>query len=315
MVRTAPLLLAAALGSCSAGLDAALSPEPPASVAVLPEPVEAVVPVVRVVAGRPDTLATRGLLGTDAPARFGRHPDVTVRPVGADSVVVYARPRFAGLAVVPFDVGGAAYALAVQAEVHPEVTFAYEPVARPLQVTPRPEVGVVGTFNGWRPEPLADEDGDGTLERTVALAPGEYAYRLVVDGEEALDPANADTVTDTSGTVSSALTVAPAVAGRLHLRLAVPEAGAPGVLRLAIHRLGAAGEDALAGVGEGGVVALLDNRLLPGDVIEADYDGITLDLGTAEAGTQHLRVAVYTDSGLVSNWVAVPLADGRLADD
>ena len=309
MVRTAPLLLAAALGSCTAGLDASL-PAP-----ALPEPVDEIVPVVHVVAGRPDTLAVRALLGTEAAVRFGRHPDVTVAPVGADSVAVYARPRFAGLAVVPFWVGGAEYALAVQSQVLPEVTFRYTPQTRPLQVMPRPEVAVVGSFNGWTPEPLADPDGDGTQERTVALAPGTYAYRLVVDGEEVLDPANPETVADSAGVVSNVLTVAAAASGRLHLRLVGPEPSDPSVLRLAVHHVDAEEAPLVDIDEEEGVVALVGNRLLDDNAIDADYDDVGLDLDAAGDGAQRLRVAVRTDDGLVSNWVEVPLRDGRPVTD
>lgn len=305
MVRTAPLLLAAALGSCSAGLDGSL-PAP-----ALPEPVDDPVPVVLVVAGVPDTLAVRDLLGTEAAARFGRHPDVTVAPVGADSVVVYARPRFSGLAVVPFAVAGAGYALAVQSAVLPEVTVRYTVPARPLQVRPRPDVAVVGAFTGWAPEPLEDPDRDGVYERTLALAPGTYAYRLVVDGEEIPDPEAGAAVTDSAGVASSLLVVAPPPE-RLHLRLVGPDEADPSVLRLAVHRLGADGRPAFVDIDEEeGVVALVDNRLLNDNAVDADFDDVGLDLDAAGAGPSRLRVAVHTDDGLVSNWVEVPLRDGR----
>lgn len=311
MVRlAAPLVLAAALGSCSSGIDATLPSATGAVAALLPEPVEAAVPVVHVVAGRPDTLAVRDLLGVEAYARFGRDPDVTVQPVGTDSVVVYARPRFAGLAVIPFAVSGADYELAVQSVIHPEVTFTYRP-----EGAPSPEVAVVGTFNGWAPEPLTDADGDGTLEWAVVLTPGEYAYRFVVDGNETLDPSAVATVADTSGALSSALVVPPAVPGRLHLRLVGPEEDDPSILRLAVHRLGADGEDALVDIDEEtGVVAFADNRLVNDNAIDADFGDVGLDLDAVGPSARRLRVAVRTDDGLVSNWVEVPLLGGRLAN-
>ena len=315
MVRLAPLVLAAALGSCTAGLDASLDPSTPTSPTSLPEPIEALVPVVHVVAGQPDTLARADLLGVDLPVRFGRDPDVSVERVGADSVVVSAHPGFSGLAVVPFSAGGADYALAVQSTVWPEVTISYTPEVRPLQVMPRPEVAVVGEFTDGRPVLLEDPDGDGTQERTFTLAPGTYRYRLVVDGVAEPDPAAPEAVTDTAGVAYSVRTVAPASPGRLHLRLVGSEADDPSLLRFAVHRLDADGAPVPADVDEEeGVVALLDNRLIDDNAVDANFDEVTLDLDAAEVGPLTLRIAVRAH-GLVSNWVEVPLVDGQVVGD
>jgi 1,4-alpha-glucan branching enzyme len=51
------------------------------------------------------------------------------------------------------------------------------------------EVFVVGSFNGWNPRatPLVRGPG-GAWSVALALAPGEYRYRLFVDGEWKDDP-------------------------------------------------------------------------------------------------------------------------------
>lgn len=114
-----------------------------------------------------------------------------------------------------------------------EVGFRYE--GQPGQ-----RVSVAGEFNDWSPEadPLADADGDGVYEATLALAPGEYAYKFVVDGEWLQDPAAQGTVDDGFGGQNSLLVVeasgeavatpAPAVAAGERLvrfRLHAPGAG------------------------------------------------------------------------------------------
>jgi hypothetical protein len=50
-------------------------------------------------------------------------------------------------------------------------------------------VCVAGTFNGWAPEktPL-EKNGVGEWEITLSLAPGDYEYRFVADGEWMDDP-------------------------------------------------------------------------------------------------------------------------------
>ena len=47
-----------------------------------------------------------------------------------------------------------------------------------------------GDFNGWSPiaTPMK-RHSDGHWETTVALAPGRYQYKLIVDGEWIADPA------------------------------------------------------------------------------------------------------------------------------
>jgi 1,4-alpha-glucan branching enzyme len=50
-------------------------------------------------------------------------------------------------------------------------------------------VSVAGEFSNWSELPLARDDS-GTWSRTLHLKPGYYGYKLVVDGEWILDPAN-----------------------------------------------------------------------------------------------------------------------------
>jgi putative ABC transport system permease protein len=67
-------------------------------------------------------------------------------------------------------------------------------------VTPRPvtfrlpgyaeadTVKLGGTFGGWQEYPMQKTASGWVI--TVALAPGEYAYKFLVDGQDVLDPAN-----------------------------------------------------------------------------------------------------------------------------
>jgi len=46
------------------------------------------------------------------------------------------------------------------------------------------EVLVAGSFNDWQPQRLAlNPDGHSGWELDLLLAPGDYEYRFVVDGE------------------------------------------------------------------------------------------------------------------------------------
>jgi 1,4-alpha-glucan branching enzyme len=75
-------------------------------------------------------------------------------------------------------------------------------------------VTVCGSFNGWRPgaTPLS-RDAAGHWQTTVALAPGRYEYKFVVDGEWLPDVHASQTVLNQYGTLNSVLQVrAPAAA-------------------------------------------------------------------------------------------------------
>src|SRR5262249_48055178 len=53
-------------------------------------------------------------------------------------------------------------------------------------------VSVAGEWNAFSPtaNPMTDPLGTGTFRATLQLPPGDYAYKLVADGQYALDPQN-----------------------------------------------------------------------------------------------------------------------------
>jgi hypothetical protein len=87
------------------------------------------------------------------------------------------------------------------------VTFRYQPLISGIQ-----SCHVVGSFNDWNQtsHPMNDDDGDGTWEATVELAPGEYRYKFLVDGNTWLEDPNAqDSADDGYGGSNSVIRVGP----------------------------------------------------------------------------------------------------------
>jgi chromosome partitioning protein len=65
-------------------------------------------------------------------------------------------------------------------------------------------VELVADFSGWTPIPMRkDKEGEGMWKLDVALQPGVYEYKFIVDGVWMPDPDNYDTVDDTFGGVNS----------------------------------------------------------------------------------------------------------------
>ena len=71
-------------------------------------------------------------------------------------------------------------------------------------------VCVAGSFNEWHPKVTEMiELGHGRWAKDLALVPGHYTYRLVVDGEWMPDPESAELVPNPFGSHDSVLNVAP----------------------------------------------------------------------------------------------------------
>ena len=71
-------------------------------------------------------------------------------------------------------------------------------------------VSIVGSFNDWdrASTELEDTNGDRDFFKLLYLKPGNYAYRLYVDGREVLDRTNPIETLDQNGDRASLLTVA-----------------------------------------------------------------------------------------------------------
>ncbi len=69
-------------------------------------------------------------------------------------------------------------------------------------------VSLCGDFNGWASHATPmKRHGDGHWETTVALAPGRYQYKFVVDGEWIADPAAQKSVPNEHGSLNSVIEV------------------------------------------------------------------------------------------------------------
>src|SRR5687767_14385449 len=68
-------------------------------------------------------------------------------------------------------------------------------------------VAVAGSFNDWnQSQVLCGKEGDEWICR-IDLAPGKYTYKLIIDGDWILDPANPETEDDERGITNSVLVV------------------------------------------------------------------------------------------------------------
>lgn len=75
---------------------------------------------------------------------------------------------------------------------------------------PGKHVSVAGSFNDWRSDEkiLNDRNGDGIYRCRLLLAPGEYQYKFLVDGEWRSDSGNPNFVPNEFGSLNSVLVIA-----------------------------------------------------------------------------------------------------------
>ncbi len=95
----------------------------------------------------------------------------------------------------------------------PAKKAAAKPASRRIPFTVRAETGkavyLAGSFNQWNPtgKKMTDKKKDGVYSTTMALLPGTYEYKFVIDGVWCIDPENVDVVPNDHGTMNSVLTV------------------------------------------------------------------------------------------------------------
>ena len=70
------------------------------------------------------------------------------------------------------------------------------------------EVILVGDFNSWdESKHIMKRDDKGRWTKIVTLAPGNYEYKFLVDGQWQNDPSNDQIVPNSFGTLNNVLSV------------------------------------------------------------------------------------------------------------
>lgn len=160
--------------------------------------------------------STKSATAKPAVATKSAAPVVTPKPAAVPSVVP---PKPASTpAPTPKPV---APPIAVAAPKPPAKPATIAPVSTPpapktvetvftLQAPEAREVLVCGEFNGWQPEaaPMTRR-ADGTWETSIALHPGRYQYKFVVDGNWIHDPSAKMNVPNEHHSLNSVIEVRP----------------------------------------------------------------------------------------------------------
>ncbi len=235
----------------------------------------------------PTLVAEAGFINGYDLATYKRDPAqvITVEPsdhfrvsfrAGVDSLYIDALPGAPELGTIAMTIDGQSRLLLVRTLPTVRHTFTYRPDSTTELVV------VMGAFNDWSRTalPLFDRARDGTLERTVYLRPRRHEYKFVIDGREAIDPANPVSVSNNIGGWNSVLDLSAygAAPGGYFLK---QSAGG--------HRLTFTYQALVAGSLPGHTIVLLDNRELAPERVAMDTSGsVSIDIAGLPDGRLRL---------------------------
>ncbi len=188
--------------AAAAGAVALKTPAPTAPGKLPPAPATvASKPLAPLAALWPSSLPSKGESRPSQGPALQKAPDSTIAPMPAPAAASPQPPAQSAPPKSPEKAALVAPAAKPTATMTVSVRFTlHKPDAK--------GVWLCGEFNGWSAgaTPLKRHN-DGHWETTVALAPGHYQYKLIVDGEWIVDPAAQKSVPNGYGSLNSVIEV------------------------------------------------------------------------------------------------------------
>jgi len=234
---------------------------------------------------RCDTLRVGNLFYlSDYRLRF--RPDTMVA-VRYDSVAGYLMvtpsAEAEGWYPLEFSVHDHRYVIPVRVQIRPSHTFRYQ---SPDSIG---RIMVFGSFNSWNRNEFAMNRVDGVWKTTIAIDPGRYEYKFLIDGQEKIDPANPEKVPNPFGDFNSILSVSPRHPEQAYLHLESSR-HYRGNLELTFCLTV---NDRPYPIDSDGILALLDNRLMDRSQIRVKQHRMTVSLSRVQIdSSRQFRVAV-----------------------
>ncbi len=207
-----------------------------------------------------------------------------------------------GFVLLPFKFTETEFTIIGKSEIKQSVTFSFKPEGKTERVN------LFGSFNGWNREshPMT-RSIDGVYTTTISIDPGRYEYKFYVDGEELIDPDNPDKVPNGFGDWNSVLSVKPLHTGKSYLHNLDCTVNLSGTLLSFYYKSDSDGDIE--------VTALLDNELIPKNMIEIENRKINVELPSEMlTGLRTIRVAA-NENGRATNLQTILLKDGKPIGD
>ncbi|MFA4922782.1 MAG: alpha-amylase family glycosyl hydrolase, partial [Ignavibacteriaceae bacterium] len=222
-------------------------------------------------------------------------------------LVLQPKGSFKGVTLLEFSLNKKSYVIPLvlqdQTKKLQSFTFRYKPEKKPAKVV------VIGSFNNWNREwnPLTEKGNSGIYETEVNLEPGNYFYKLSVDGKDIIDPENKETVPTGFDGFNSVLRITELTAERRYLHILGKAEDKNGThLSFYYER-----ENKKKNISKTNVFALLNNEIINSRAIKISGNKIEISLSQKEFhGDQVFRILISQD-GKNSNIQSVFFNDGK----
>ena len=223
-----------------------------------------------------------------------------------NTAVFQPKGKYLGPVLVLFIFKGTSYTIPLLVQGANSIqqlhTFTYRSKTKIASVT------VSGSFNNWNKESdrLIDGRGNGVYELTLALDPGSYTYKYIVDGKEVLDEANPEKAPTGFDGFNSVLRVAESDTVRMFLHVdTYQEAQDSSTYSFVYEHTGS-----FTSLEWENIYALLDNQNINPENIAFHGNKIAIHFKNTELkGNKVLRVFV-SQKGKTTNIQQVVLSNG-----
>ncbi|HOY32880.1 MAG TPA: alpha-amylase family glycosyl hydrolase [Bacteroidales bacterium] len=201
------------------------------------------------------------------------------------------------LSVLKVWIGGAPYSLLLKKSEKLKIPFTFDPQGKTYKT-----VQIMGDYNGWNPANTVMNFTDEKWRAGLLLKPGNYLYKIVVDGKLITDPANPDSADNFIGGFNSVLKI-KTLTEEPKPELFTMEASA--------HAIKIGKENKVSNH-----LVFWQNFTLPEKMIHNDSAVIEIDIPEEAAKMERsfIRVFAYNEAGC-SNDLLIPLKYGTVIRD
>jgi glycosidase len=209
---------------------------------------------------------------------------------------------FSGMIFIDFQYLGESYSIPIKSRVQQKYKFSYKP-KKDYKI-----LNLFGSFNGWDRSnlPMKDVNGDGMYEIEIPLEPGRYQYKFFGDGEEIVDPLNANKVPNGFGDFNSVYVVEQPKTNNQFLHILDYELQNEKILFNFYYE----NESSAGPLINENVFVLIDNKKIPKDNISVKGSKISISFNQENLENKKLLRVTVSQSGNISNTQYVNIFDG-----
>ena len=197
----------------------------------------------------------------------------------------------AGMAIASFSIEGIDYSIPIKQSTQELYEYSFDPGSSEYE-----SVEIMGSFNAWNRNENAMALENGTYKTSFILFPGQYQYKLFLDGVEVLDPNNPDSIANGIGGYNSVLQVGKEKIKSINIE---PSSIDENRVFVSCDTVGLT------------PIVLWQNSILDKSHIDLTDSGFYIDLPKTQTEGRTFLRAWAVSKKILSNDLLIPLQDGK----